>query len=525
MNLNKIKMNPLDAIGIVFLIVTILTFIVPYFQHNDYFVDEAMLANSLFTRGIFSLGASPLDYSQSAPLGYLYFVKLLTLIFGNSTVVTRLPSLITSLLMLPLCYKISKELLSIKYPLFITGFVGLSGLIIHYAANFKQYSLETLIVLICLYCMGLYYQKRINLFFLNLIFSVILWFAFSSLFFILGILAVIFFYTFTDFIKKETSFSGFTKNMGMFLIPCISVIANLLIWIFPSTGNIGQEQYAYWGKLSFPLIPTKISDVVLMARMAYHITSSIGRVMALPLLLAFVLFVLNIKDYKNRCVFSIVLSFLVILIASYFGKFPIQNRLFLFVYPLFTLFIWLMAEKYLSSLQKTSTKRILVIILCLIFTVNAGRTVIHSMSSSIYPRQQLSYNLEYLENNMNQNDCVYVYPAALPGYSYLTNYAHPFNNHLSLPTQNGNIMYGASFRKLSAQSKAYEYVFEFDTNILQENVNMIFKNNIVYIIIAHDDESSFEPLLNELAKHGKIELVHEVYQTPLYRFERWQTGE
>jgi hypothetical protein len=60
---NTMERNFINIIGGVFVLITVALFAAPYFYHNDYFIDEAMLANSLFTRDFFSLGASPLDYS------------------------------------------------------------------------------------------------------------------------------------------------------------------------------------------------------------------------------------------------------------------------------------------------------------------------------------------------------------------------------------------------------------------------------------------------------------------------------
>ncbi|MDR1904995.1 MAG: hypothetical protein LBQ88_22280 [Treponema sp.] len=153
---NTMERNVINIIGGVFVLIIVALFVAPYFYHNDYFVDEAMLANSLFTRDFFSLSASPLDYSQSAPLGYVYLVKILAIVFGNSVAVTRFLSLAASLLTLVCTYKTTKKFLLIKYPIFIKGFVGINGLIIRFASNCKQYSTETFLVLLCLYCLGLF---------------------------------------------------------------------------------------------------------------------------------------------------------------------------------------------------------------------------------------------------------------------------------------------------------------------------------------------------------------------------------
>lgn len=57
--------------------------IVPYFYNRSLWADEAMLVSSICTRSFEELCATPLDWGQSAPIGYLYIVKILTSIGGG----------------------------------------------------------------------------------------------------------------------------------------------------------------------------------------------------------------------------------------------------------------------------------------------------------------------------------------------------------------------------------------------------------------------------------------------------------
>ena len=53
-------------------------------------LDEAMLAESILTRGFYDMTASKLSGNQTAPVLYLYSVKALTALFGGSEAVLRL---------------------------------------------------------------------------------------------------------------------------------------------------------------------------------------------------------------------------------------------------------------------------------------------------------------------------------------------------------------------------------------------------------------------------------------------------
>jgi hypothetical protein len=530
---DNIEKKCINVLGGVFVIITLVLFARPYFYQNDYFSDEATVANSIFTRDFFSLGASPLDYSQSAPLGYLYLIKILTIVFGNSVTITRLPSLAASALIPLFTFKIAKKLLSIKYSLFISGFTGMNVLVIYYASNFKQYSVETCLALLCLYCMGLYHAKGITLAGICVIFAVVIWFSFSSLFFVFGILVVIFFYKTKLFLEKKYPLREYAKSLCLFLIPLGSVIVNLIIWILPSVENIDQGARDFWGKLSFPLIPVKFADVILAAKMGARVAQGLGY-MALLLPFAIILFIIdlfgsfsfrtnppkNVKKYSNKCTFSICVSFLSILAVSYAGKYPIEKRMLLFIYPLCTIFIWFMAERYILSLQSDSLKRGGLLAACLLFIACGGRVIYTRFSIvPVYSRQQISYNINYIQKNINPEDCIYVFHSAIPGYSFLTNYEHYFHRFLETPVQYDKVIFGSSYRKSNIQ-KEYAYNFETNYRALKENVDMIIQHPVVYIIFSHRSDDEFALLVRELDKYGDIDLVNEAYETPLYKFKR-----
>jgi hypothetical protein len=72
--------------------------------------DEAMLAWSVLSRDFGNMTATKLDYNQTAPVLYLYSVKLLTILFGNSEAVLRLFSYISFVGVLVLLFFILKVL-------------------------------------------------------------------------------------------------------------------------------------------------------------------------------------------------------------------------------------------------------------------------------------------------------------------------------------------------------------------------------------------------------------------------------
>jgi hypothetical protein len=135
--------------GAVFLALTILAAIGfrsgLYFANRSLWLDEGMLAWSLVNRS-FSELFTPLSYNQAAPVGFLFLTRIAICFLGNHEFALRLIPLLAGFLSVLLFYSISKlylgNLLEICVPM---GFFAVSYPLIHYSAEFKQYSLETAI--------------------------------------------------------------------------------------------------------------------------------------------------------------------------------------------------------------------------------------------------------------------------------------------------------------------------------------------------------------------------------------------
>lgn len=105
-------------IAAIVLVAGIAAHIIPYFANHDLWIDEAMLASSIVNRNFSNLIATPLNYGQSAPVGYLYMVKAITAVAGVSDFSLRVLSLISFGLVLYLMYQILRNVYFVKHYLF-----------------------------------------------------------------------------------------------------------------------------------------------------------------------------------------------------------------------------------------------------------------------------------------------------------------------------------------------------------------------------------------------------------------------
>jgi uncharacterized membrane protein len=134
-----------------------------YYTTRSLWLDEAALAVSLTNMELWTAPYSAfVEYSQSAPLLYLYIVKAITLAFGNSETTLRVFSLFSYLAMLAVLYRLCADALHIRHPLACVAFVACLPILTRYANEFKPYMCDCLAVLCVLYAFHLYDAGRIR---------------------------------------------------------------------------------------------------------------------------------------------------------------------------------------------------------------------------------------------------------------------------------------------------------------------------------------------------------------------------
>ena len=124
---------------------------------------------------------------QSAPIIYLYAVKIITLIFGSSELTLRIFSFICFAGVLLLVYLLMKNVFTVKYPILCTAFVSNISTLLYYSNEFKPYMSDCFCVLFVLYLYFLFKQGKLKIFLLSFIYSILLWLSNPVIFFIGGV--------------------------------------------------------------------------------------------------------------------------------------------------------------------------------------------------------------------------------------------------------------------------------------------------------------------------------------------------
>ena len=108
----------IEAVGLLIIAAGIVTSVRMNLVGRSLWWDEAALAFSFSQRDLGNLTGEALELIQSAPVGWLYTVKILTLLLGNTDFVLRIPSMAAYVGILALLFwiftKISKFFILIR---------------------------------------------------------------------------------------------------------------------------------------------------------------------------------------------------------------------------------------------------------------------------------------------------------------------------------------------------------------------------------------------------------------------------
>jgi hypothetical protein len=216
-----------------------------FFLPKALWLDEAMLAQGVLPQGWHSWG-DPLPYYQSAPVGYVAWLRLLTVWLGQAEWVLRLPSLISSIVSLPLCYAAVITWRGPRVARVVLLLTAVNWPLIYYGTEAKPYALDALLTT-ALFCL-LFYQleRRWHRGWLLLGGILAPWFSFPVVFVLLGI--GFFLLLRTRWAVAELKWWVFTMSVWMG-----SAVLHLLLVPRSPEGMAFMAHYWAYHQLAWPL--------------------------------------------------------------------------------------------------------------------------------------------------------------------------------------------------------------------------------------------------------------------------------
>jgi hypothetical protein len=429
-----------------------------YVSNRSLWFDEATLAQSIVNRSFSGL-LKPLDYGQGAPLGFLMLERSAIQALGTSEYALRLWPLLCGITSLLLFYQVAKLSITPKAIPIALGLFAISGPLIYYSSEVKQYSSDVAIALSVL-CAAIYYESRkltparVALFgFLGM---AAIWFSHPSVFVLAGVGMSLALFSFGGRQwARLRSLSIAYSLWALSFAACYSISLRHL--------NENKGLLNYW---SFGFVPTPLVSLMTIEWFISTFFGIFSNPVGLGLsgIAALSFLVGCISVFSNRAdkffIFTspIVLTF----IAAGLRKYPFSGRLLLFIVPVLLLFIAEGAEQIWSR-TRDGAPYIGACLIGLLFLDPLLFSTYHLIKPSAadlppgvaHIREEIKPVLHYVEDHRSEGDTLYVYLGAQPAFRY---YAPRF----SLTQM--NLVLGASgdwenYEKDLDQLRAYKRVW------------------------------------------------------------------
>lgn len=488
----KQKINIKLIINIICLLVIIAGFgtsIYMLIVNRSLWVDEAAFAYSFSQRNLFNLTTSVFAWDQIAPIIYLYIVKIITLIFGNTEITLRLFSVASYVFVLVLSYCVAKKIFKMKYPLLPTAYISSMTIMLKYSNDFKVYIFDAVCVLLVIYLYYLYNNKKFDFKKLILSYMILIWASNPTCFFIGGVLSYEFLISLIN--KKYSDTKKIFIGIGFVLLSFIIYYLYWLRSVATSSGMLG-----FWENNNFPLIPTSIEDLKLAKNLLFRLANSFDRYQLIIIMLTIISFVIGLYK-KEKYKIVILFSILITLFASYLNMFPVEERMWLFIYPILVLLSFDTLNTLLNK-DKINNFIVLSIALFIVFS-NLGIRFFLQKYNIYYVNEEANELINYVEENIKEDEKLYVYYYSIPVFEYKNGY-----NNKSIGKFKDNVIYGkATFLKN-------------DSGIQPKDV---INNEKLYILISHYRETSNVDM-NDIVLKGNLELLMNNYETPLYYYTK-----
>ena len=418
-----------------------------FFAFRSLWLDESMLALNIINRSYAEL-LSPLDYSQAAPLLFLWLEKSITLLGNTSEPYLRLLPLMSGLLALFLFPIVARKYMSWRATIIALIFFAFSNSLIYYASEVKQYASDVLAALLGLLILHFILEKIVTNFHALLLLiagSLLLAMSHPSVF-VLASNALIFLFV---YLRTRTK----TEFLRVFIIAVGWGLTFLGLYLF-SLSHIAEHPalLSFW-KNAFPPSP---SEPVLFFNWFGHRFRQFFIdpggltliVLAIPLC---ILGIISLVRRSRLLSTSLILPVILVLVAATLHKYPFSTRLLLFLIPFLYFFVgegidWLFSIKF---------KPFAILIGLLASSLLMFNSLAQAVNTFLAPPmgEDIKPMIQYAADHMQDGDRVYIYYSSTHPFEY-------YRDHLGFDEFNDeSLIWGEGHRKDWPQ-----YLAQFEEN-------------------------------------------------------------
>lgn len=470
-----------------------------YLSNSSLWADEAKLALNVVNSSFTDLLAPLMNPPQFAPVGFVLFTKLLTVVFFEDEPTLRLIPLISGILSIFLFFSICKKLLDQKSLLIAVLFFSISEYLIQYSAEFKQYSSDVFISLLLVYMTIKMIEKEdgsnklISILTLALIGIISLFFSYPAAL-VLCPASCYLIYNLYESAQKRLLFLVIITSSVWF---CAFLATYKLFVIDSPAFDKGLHDFWQRGFLAFP--PSSTKDI----RQYFEIVKEVFGDNPLKLFYPGLIFFCFISGCmsgsmsKDRRFILILAPIVLTTILSVLGLYPIKGRMVLFISPFLIIFISVGFSRIIEMVVKDS-KAIAIVLIVIIFIQPA----IYQMYRIKTPKmgEEIKEVMTYYQENRKNNESLYVYYGGRDAFQF---YKKKFR-------------IGDTEYVLGNSGREHWQTYNEDVNKLKGKGKVWFLFSHVIDWYGIDEEKYFIHILNSIG--GEIKSYH-AYGASIYLYD------
>jgi hypothetical protein len=384
-----------------------------YIANRSLWFDEAMLALNIVGRSFGGL-TQPLDYSQGAPVGFLFIQKAATYMLGNRDYVLRLFPIIAGMAAMFLIYKVANLYLEGTGIFAAIWLFAVSDRLVYYASEAKQYSSDVVISLFLLFsaynCLKEDSNQR-HFIGLALLGSIAMWISHPALFTIGAIGIGLLMDRLLNKDWRKLLWLGYAylawlvNFAGVYYISLRLLAANSIL-------------IKFWQDYFMPIPPWRD-----LAWFPKTFSSALENPAGLSFIsigaIAFLIGCLSLFLRRWQIALVLFLPFAAVLLASGLEKYPFGDRLLLFLVPFTFMIIAEGLERARSVFSKVNRWAALGawFVLVLLLVYDPTSLALRNLADPPM-REDIKPVMSYVQEHKLNNDLVYVYYGAMPAFDF-----------------------------------------------------------------------------------------------------------
>ncbi|SMC96174.1 glycosyltransferase family 39 protein [Pedobacter africanus] len=465
-----------------------------FFSDRSLWLDEVYLVSGLVHLDFKGLINGPLDYQQKAPVFFLILVKIVISLFGNKEIWLRLVPLISGLATLFLFVLVCRYFLNKPGSLVAIAVVCLSPAFIYHSVEIKQYATELFGSVLSLYLFVRYKDSLsvTRLLIWGFAAGLILWLSYSAVFILAGIAVAL---SIDSLLKKE--WQAFFYRLIPFTIWLASFAVNYLLFTHK---HADEDWVVYWFRFYqnfMPMPPQSFSDLKWFAVTFYRMLDyplgllwNWNVVLKMSIVPIALILLGSYKFIKSEMLNVLVLfcPLLFTLLASGLELYPLTERFWLFIAPVFLLIIGKGFDVVWTRIQYGFWKWIFFIVVVTGPASQAIASVLQPQNFYMHKKSYQKETLNYIDQHYQEGDAVYVYWNILP----------QFRLYKELHRYRFKAVEGRDFRSSSVDISSYK-------KHLVTDIARLRGKKRVWLILSHKFLADIGDRINEPSWYYKKE--------------------